>query len=201
MICTNCHRKFRMIKSSKDDGLCGKCRSRLNYIKDIDSYRKTKKCICGKSILKTSRLCNSCSQQGTNNHRWKYEKKNRKIYNTIEYRRWVRAVKERDEKCCKICGSKCRVAAHHILPKRDYPDLIFDVNNGISLCHKHHSEIQFNEYKYVDIFRSIIKAELKLCELGEHCDVNTEPIRNNAEGVTTRDEIKFPKSAGQPLQK
>lgn len=124
----------------------------------------------------------------------------RKLYSTLEYKTWETSVKMRDNRKCKICGKSTRLAAHHILPKRDFPELTFDVNNGISLCHKHHSAIQFKELQYVDYFKSLIMAEIKLCELGEPCDGNTEPSHNNVEGVTTRDEIKFPKSAGQPLQ-
>lgn len=198
MICSSCHKEFKIIKTSKLDGLCGKCRSRNNYLNNIDSYRKTKKCVCGKAILKSSKFCSSCSQLGINNHSWKVEKQNRKIYYTTEYRLWEKAVKQRDNNKCKLCNSTYRLAAHHILPKREFPDLIFSIDNGITLCHKHHSMVQFKELEYEDLFRSLIKAELKLCELGELCDENTEPNYNNVEGVTTRDEINFPTSAGQP---
>jgi hypothetical protein len=40
-------------------------------------------------------------------------------------------------------------------------------------------------------------AVVKLRELGEPCDGNTEP--SQLEGVETRDEIKFSTSAGQPF--
>jgi 5-methylcytosine-specific restriction endonuclease McrA len=201
MVCNKCGRNFKLIKTSKLDGFCGKCRSDLKHIKEIDKYRKTKYCPdCGKLILNVSKFCNSCSQLKDRNHSWKEDKLGRKLYSTREYKNWEKSVKIRDGKKCMLCGDTKRLAAHHILPKRDYPDRIFDINNGITLCHKHHSEIQFKEDKYINVFKSIIKAELKLCELGEGCDANTEPSQIILEGVTTRDEIKFPKSAGQPLQ-
>jgi len=125
-------------------------------------------------------------------------KQDRRITATKEWKDWESSVKERDGRVCVICGSNYRLAAHHILPKRDYPEKTYDTDNGISLCHKHHSEVQFKEYEYLNKFQSIIKAELKLRELGEPCDGNTEPSQIYLEGVTTRGEIKSSTSAGQP---
>jgi hypothetical protein len=56
------------------------------------------------------------------------------------------------------------------------------------------------EYEFVDYFKNLLWAKLKLRELGEPCENgNTEPSHNFVEGVTTRDEINFSTSAGQPL--
>lgn len=194
MFCSKCKKPYNL---DRGDGLCSRCRSKTKYIKNIDSYRKTKTCVCGKKILKTSNACSSCSQLGDNNHRWKEVKQNRGVHFTSEYRKWRLDVFRKYGKNCIFCGSSYRLAAHHIFPKRDFPSLQFDVNNGVPLCHKHHSEMQFKE----DKFRDLIMAEIKLREFGEPCDGNTEPSHSIMEGVTTRGEIKSSKSAGQPLQR
>jgi 5-methylcytosine-specific restriction endonuclease McrA len=151
MVCEKCNKEVRKdIRST--DGLCGKCRSRNKYLANVDTYRKTKNCPdCGKSILKTSSYCNKCSQIATRNHQWKEEKQSRKIYNVLEWRLWRNAVLKRDNRTCQECGNtKGRIHAHHILPKRFFPYLMFNVDNGITLCQKCHSDIHFKEDEYAN---------------------------------------------------
>ncbi len=53
----------------------------------------------------------------------------------VEYgAKWRRAVRNRDKRRCRICGTKKRIVAHHIIFKVDYPELSNVVNNGIILC-------------------------------------------------------------------
>ena len=57
---------------------------------------------------------------------------------------WSRAVKDRDGRCMK-CGSIENLHAHHIKPKSIYPDLILDIDNGLTLCYGcHKSEHEKN---------------------------------------------------------
>ena len=95
-----------------------------------------------------------------------------------------------------MCGETYRLAAHHILPKREYPELQFDVNNGVPVCHKCHSKMQFKEQE----FQPLIMAELKLRETVNPEIGNTVLSQIILESVTTRGEINSSKSAGQPLQ-
>jgi len=50
---------------------------------------------------------------------------------------WSRTVRKRDKKCLK-CGSKQKLEAHHIYPKSIYPRMWLRVDNGVTLCKKHH---------------------------------------------------------------
>jgi len=199
--CVRCKKEFRLIGTSnsfKEDGLCGKCRGRQKYLDNVDKYRKTNVCpTCGKKILKSSKYCNTCSQIGNKNHQWKEEKEDRRFYSTIGYRNWRKEILKQFHNKCVMCNSTYRLAAHHIYPKRRFPDKRFDLDNGVALCHKHHSQVHFKELEYINFFNGIM-AEIKLCELGEGCNANTEPSHKIVEGVTTRDEINFPTSAGQP---
>jgi len=46
---------------------------------------------------------------------------------------WASLVKHRDGKCVK-CSSVYDLHAHHIKPYAKYPDLRYDLNNGVTLC-------------------------------------------------------------------
>lgn len=98
----------------------------------------------------------------------KYSKINRKpkeFYNNIrfttEYRVWRIDVYKRDNYCCQMPDCKDvksrLINAHHIYPIRDFPDKVFDLNNGITLCVECHKKINRNEYKYVDMLVRIIQ--------------------------------------------
>lgn len=52
-----------------------------------------------------------------------------------EYCDWRKAVYERDDYRCQECGERGgRLNAHHIKPYAFYPDLRYDLSNGITLC-------------------------------------------------------------------
>ena len=56
---------------------------------------------------------------------------------TPEDREWAQKVKVRDCWSCVICNNKERINAHHIIARENH-ETKFDVENGISLCPKHH---------------------------------------------------------------
>ena len=53
---------------------------------------------------------------------------------------WSKLVRQRDSNKCVVCSSTKFLNAHHILPKeaKIYKDLMLDLDNGITLCSKHH---------------------------------------------------------------
>lgn len=57
-----------------------------------------------------------------------------------DYKVWRDAVFARDNYTCQDCGDKKggNLRAHHIKPFSDYPELRYDVSNGITLCHRCH---------------------------------------------------------------
>lgn len=85
-------------------------------------------------------------RSGPNHWQWKggITDKNAKIRASAEYIAWRNAVYERDYWTCQDCKTKPkRIVAHHINPFNDYPELRFEVSNGITLCrrcHKHRHE-------------------------------------------------------------
>jgi len=62
-----------------------------------------------------------------------------KSYDT-KYKYWMREVKSRDGWKCRMADDTCkgRLEAHHILPWAKFPELRYQINNGITLCCHHH---------------------------------------------------------------
>ncbi len=54
--------------------------------------------------------------------------------------KWSLAVRRRDGFMCRKCGSREKLNAHHIKPFADFPELRFDINNGITLCEDCHKK-------------------------------------------------------------
>ena len=53
---------------------------------------------------------------------------------------WRKAVLNRDGHRCQQCGATERLHAHHVKEWAKYPDLRFDVDNGLTLCEDCHTE-------------------------------------------------------------
>jgi hypothetical protein len=71
-------------------------------------------------------------------------KLSKQIKNSLEYKNWRRAVFERDNYTCVICGArngngkKIELNADHIKPFCNYPELRFVLDNGRTLCRSCH---------------------------------------------------------------
>lgn len=81
----------------------------------------------------------------------------------IEYNNWRKEIFERDNYTCQLCGEiGGRLNAHHILTWCKYPELRFDVNNGITLCKQCHQKV----HKY-HIKLNILRDSPTLQAIGE----------------------------------
>lgn len=61
-------------------------------------------------------------------------------YYSTEYKEWRKSVFERDSYKCQECGSIGFITAHHIKSFAHYPDLRFELSNGLTLCEPCHSK-------------------------------------------------------------
>lgn len=75
---------------------------------------------------------------------WKggISKKNKRERTSVQYKKWVKTVFERDSYTCQTCkkiGGKLN--AHHIKPFALYPELRTYISNGLTLCVKCHIDL------------------------------------------------------------
>lgn len=84
---------------------------------------------------------------------------------------WRKAVYRRDNYTCVLCRTIRRkglkIEPHHILRKVDRPDLIFNVDNGVTLCHEcHMNKVTGNEAMYVSQFQLYVQNKNRELGLG-----------------------------------
>lgn len=66
---------------------------------------------------------------------------NKKVHRTPEFIEWRKKVFDRDNYTCQECGQVGgRLNAHHIKEVINYPSLIFDIDNGKTLCFSCHKK-------------------------------------------------------------
>ncbi len=100
---------------------------------------------------------------GDKHHLWnggKTKAERIKFRKTEEHYAWVRAVYERDEYTCQVCGydKGGTLNAHHLNSYADHKECRHDISNGVTMCKKCHMDYhricgygdntaeQFNEY-------------------------------------------------------
>lgn len=97
-----------------------------------------------------SQSCRSShSMRGDKHWNWQGGKSTQwdKLHNSQEYKAWRLAVWSRDHFSCQKCGVKQSrtnpLHAHHIKPKSKYPELVLDIDNGLTVCKKCHLFIHY----------------------------------------------------------
>jgi len=121
----------------------------------------------GKKHSEKTKELNRQKHIGINHKRYKYPditgKRNpnwkggisskRKYYRTKEYKNWRTSVFEKNNYTCWICGKTGgNLHAHHVYEVSKFPDKIYDVKNGITLCAKYHRSIRGKEQEFRRIF-------------------------------------------------
>lgn len=78
---------------------------------------------------------------GSNAPWWKggLSSEREKVCKSLAYKAWRRAVFQRDDYTCQRCATRGGyLEAHHDLPYAFFPDLRFEILNGITLCRPCH---------------------------------------------------------------
>lgn len=101
----------------------------------------------GRKLSEETKLKMSLVRQGSKNANWKggLTQLIKGIRRSPEFYQWRKAVLERDNYTCQDCNSTENANAHHIKSLIEYPELVFDINNGLTLCedcHKRHTSWQ-----------------------------------------------------------
>lgn len=90
--------------------------------------------------------------------------KKRQERNDVAYQEWRMKVWQRDEFKCKMFNENCEgsIIAHHILPWRDYVELRYEINNGITLCHAHHPRKRAEEKLLSPYLQDLVSSSNEL---------------------------------------
>lgn len=72
---------------------------------------------------------------------WRPVSRNGDMRSDPRYDTWRLEVFKRDDFTCQTCGAKTNLEAHHIKQVIFHPHLIYDIDNGVTLCHDCHREI------------------------------------------------------------
>lgn len=100
--------------------------------------------------------------RGENNWKWKGGVNMRDKHSLFnpDYVNWRTDVFTRDNFKCKIANKDCKgqLQAHHILPWRDYEELRYNVNNGITLCLAHHPRRRAEEKRLSPYFMELVSV-------------------------------------------
>jgi len=135
-ICVVCKKEFWKKHRSPEQWKEAKCCSEDCYHKSrIGIKRPDAVAILAKNRLK---------HKGKKHWNWKggISDENSKIRRSYKYNEWRQAVYKRDHWTCRICREKIKhPIAHHIKAFNDYPELRFEVKNGITLCRSCHRKV------------------------------------------------------------
>lgn len=116
--------------------LCANCK----VVVFVQPYRLKWSKARGRGLIFCNKKCRVEFLRGNNHPGWiagrmLVKDTNHSIRQSYELKAWRKAVFVRDGFACQNCGaSRCNLNAHHKKPYRRYPELIFDPNNGITLC-------------------------------------------------------------------
>lgn len=111
--------------------------------------------IRGRKATIEERLKNSESKKGEKCYIWKggVSPINKRLRRSSQFRIWREEVFKRDNWTCRKCYSRGVVLhPHHIKNFAEYPELRFDVRNGMTLCENCHKQFhnRFNNRKNND---------------------------------------------------
>jgi hypothetical protein len=99
--------------------------------------------------------------RGENHYLWKKDRNSLARHderNDMLYKEWRINVWKRDFFKCRINNKDCcgRIEAHHILGWTEHPELRYNINNGITLCHAHHPRIRAEEKRLIPFFMGLV---------------------------------------------
>jgi hypothetical protein len=113
------------------------------------------KCIdCSKVLAARTAIrcikCRGLSVRGENSPFWlppeqRKVTESEQIRQSVEYAEWRIKVWSRDKTKCRVCGiRKDPMVAHHLDGFNIFPEKRFDVDNGVTLCDRHHIAFHTN---------------------------------------------------------
>jgi 5-methylcytosine-specific restriction endonuclease McrA len=142
-ICSVCLKVFKVFPYREKARFCSfRCRSKVIMPPRPD---RTGAIPWNKGLIKDvePRLAIMGFQLGERNFNWRggVTPRNKKIRSSYKWRKWRKAVFERDNFTCQDCKVRGGyLEPHHIKCFAHFPKLIFNVNNGVTLCKDCHKK-------------------------------------------------------------
>jgi hypothetical protein len=86
------------------------------------------------------------------------------LRNDPAYQVWVKSVKKRDDNKCKLKDENCSGynIVHHIYGWAEYPELRYNINNGITLCQAHHPRTRAKEKRLIPILEGLVSVSSEI---------------------------------------
>lgn len=81
-------------------------------------------------------------------------------FHDSDMKQWRTSIYQRDNYKCKVANKECkgRLEAHHILSWKDFIELRYTINNGITLCHAHHPRSRAEEKRLASYFQELVSV-------------------------------------------
>lgn len=158
--------------------ICERCRSVYNRKPDSGNEDWLSQRFCSKSCkgkgtayrlghkhsIETRQKMSDSHPKGPLSPYWKTDRSeprlNKERRTSFKYKMWREQVFSRDGYKCKIATPECGnyIEAHHILSWREYPELRYKINNGITLCHSHHPKGREKEKRLAPLFQELVSV-------------------------------------------
>jgi len=146
---TECYKEYCKSRNGRNNPFYGKHHSKESidkWKKKRDGYKHSKeakkkmsKARKGKKFtIEHRRNMSKATYKGAKYRNWK-----ERIRRSFEYKIWRENVFKRDDWRCQECKKRGNVyiEAHHIFSFAYYPNLRFEIGNGITLCRKCHKKL------------------------------------------------------------
>jgi len=169
--CKNCNKIFKSYKVMKQKFCSQKCYHSYNKGRPLVGERLVKQRKLVKKAIDSRKNNPEIRQRwiqkmkevttGNKNHRWIKDRNklvNQDERNSYKYIQWCKKVKARDKNKCRIGNIDCKgeLEVHHILSWKDYPELHYHTNNGITLCHAHHPRKRAEEKRLIPFLKKLV---------------------------------------------
>lgn len=140
----------KLIKSLYSYNVNGDLPAQLDDM-EVKAYFNMMKLECDEFLKNYDKSKYHDPPQGENHWNWKggITDENHRQRESSDYKRWRMDVFCRDNYTCQHCKQIGGVLnAHHIKPFSVYPELRFDIENGLTLCRRCHIEIHRKEREW-----------------------------------------------------
>ncbi len=143
--------------------ICDWCGIKFNRL-ECNIKESYNHCFCSTKCMSEWKRINT---SGEKNWKWISDRTKLANYGTNKIRgstrmtNWRNSILERDEFKCQLCGilgDKKSLRSHHIKKFSVFPELMFDILNGITLCIDCHKLVTWNEEEYEELFDNIVNG-------------------------------------------